>query len=276
MGAIGDSLKIGRPAFVCSSCGETTHVYCAVSVAGKMERVLPCFVGCSCDTAYEEQQKLMRRKKIIEKAFALSTIPGSIDDYSFDNAQKRNDRLLMFVEKYCTSMQVNFDAGIGFVLSGPCGIGKTYMLYCIVNSAADLSVQPLYVTHEELLDSYRQSFNSKEAMSKEYISTLLRSAKVLIVDEFCMVEKKDWIIEKTFDVIDLFYRARKPIIVATNLNKNALSRYFVDTRYGFDRVTPRLFERSPFLTCSTGKDYRKFLGKDMFDQLVGGIDDKCS
>lgn len=234
----------------CETCGETITVYRTLDGIGM---TIPCHVDCACERkqASEDDGKANYARR--QLAYDLSQIPGNLGLISFEN-WNNNSKLKQLGERFCSQFASLRNGGIAFTLSGGMGIGKTHMLLCVVNRLSDMGYRPLYTNHQELLGRIKATFDSCE--SEAAIMRRLASAHLVVLDELGVGIPSKWNVGKTYEIVDTLYRRGIPILAATNLSQRQLSTFFADEFSGFDRITPRLFERSPFYTITSEPDWR--------------------
>jgi len=102
------------------------------------------------------------------------------------------------------------------LIQGPYGCGKTHLAAAVANECASLGVPTLFLTVPDLLDSLRFAFNAEDTTFEERF-VQIRSAPLLILDDFGTQNATDWAREKLFQILNYRYVNRLPILVTTNL-----------------------------------------------------------
>ncbi len=102
------------------------------------------------------------------------------------------------------------------LIQGPYGCGKTHLAAAVANECASLGVPTLFLTVPDLLDSLRFAFNAEDTTFEERFEQI-RSAPLLILDDFGTQNATDWAREKLFQILNYRYVNRLPILVTTNL-----------------------------------------------------------
>jgi DNA replication protein DnaC len=103
------------------------------------------------------------------------------------------------------------------VLQGGLGCGKTHLAAAIANFAVSISVPTLFITVPDLLDSLRFTFNDPAASFEERFEQI-RSAPLLVMDDFGTQKTSLWAQEKLFQIINYRYINRLPLVLTTNLS----------------------------------------------------------
>jgi DNA replication protein DnaC len=102
------------------------------------------------------------------------------------------------------------------LIQGPYGCGKTHLAAAVANECASLGVPTLFLTVPDLLDSLRFAYSAEDTTFEERFEQI-RSAPLLILDDFGTQNATDWAREKLFQILNYRYVNRLPILVTTNL-----------------------------------------------------------
>ena len=102
------------------------------------------------------------------------------------------------------------------LLQGDYGCGKTHLAAGIANFAVSLGVPTLFITVPDLLDSLRFSYQDPGASFEERFEEI-RSAPLLVLDDFGTQNATPWAQEKLFQILNHRYINRMPLVVTTNL-----------------------------------------------------------
>jgi DNA replication protein DnaC len=102
------------------------------------------------------------------------------------------------------------------LLQGEYGCGKTHLAAAIANFAVGMGVPTLFITVPDLLDSLRASYQDPGATFEERFEEI-RSAPLLILDDFGTQNATAWAQEKLFQILNYRYANHLPLVVTTNL-----------------------------------------------------------
>jgi DNA replication protein DnaC len=102
------------------------------------------------------------------------------------------------------------------LLQGDYGCGKTHLAAAIANFAVEMGVPTLFITVPDLLDTLRFSYDDPEASFEERFEQI-RTAPLLVMDDFGTQNATPWAQEKLFQIINYRYINRLPLVVTTNL-----------------------------------------------------------
>lgn len=174
--------------------------------------------------------------------------------------------------------QFSPEKGLGLILSGPVGVGKTYLLAAICKALLRKSYGVKFIDFHRLLSVIRAGYTDKK--SEEEILAPLIDAEVLVIDELGKGRNNDWEQEKLDQIVMGRYNQNKVIIASTNysLKQDTANPAFFNKRLDDDpsshrssfnpdvfetlearvgkRIFSRLFETSAFVDM-LGEDMRK-------------------
>lgn len=102
------------------------------------------------------------------------------------------------------------------VLQGGYGCGKTHLAAAIANFTVSLGVPTLFITVPDLLDSLRYAYQDPAATFEERFEEI-RTAGLLVLDDFGTQNATPWAQEKLFQILNYRYINRLPLVVTTNL-----------------------------------------------------------
>jgi DNA replication protein len=154
---------------------------------------------------------------------------------------------------------------IGLLFWGLPGNGKTFAAACIANALCEKWLDVRMTTLAAVLGKL-PALSAQE--KNDYLDSL-KACDLLILDDFGMERRTDYVQEQVFSLIDGRYLARKPLIVTTNLCLQELKQPADMTeRRVFDRIleicVPVCFD-GPSLRQEKAKDtvarYKELTGR---------------
>jgi DNA replication protein DnaC len=200
----------------CSQCAGVGYVRFDVPVGhekfGKAE-------SCVCrakDVALSARNRL----------FALSNLER-LGNLSFENFNATgNDKAKFMTPQERESLSQAFEVCEKFddgwlLLEGGYGCGKTHLAAAIANKAVSKGVPTLFITVPDLLDSLRFSFNDPETTFEQRFDEI-RSAHLLILDDFGTQNGTPWAQEKIFQLLNYRYINKLVTVITTNLMLDAI------------------------------------------------------
>jgi len=101
------------------------------------------------------------------------------------------------------------------VLLGPNGCGKTHIAAAIANKRREDGHSVFFVIVPDLLDHLRSAFSPESKISYDELFERVKTAPLLILDDFGEQSATPWAQEKLYQVINYRYNARLPTVVTT-------------------------------------------------------------
>lgn len=134
----------------------------------------------------------------------------------------------------------------GLYLSGPFGVGKTYLLAAIANELAKHSIQSL------LLHFPTFSFDLKQAMQNQNLGSRISQAQlvpVLIVDDLGAESLSPWVRDEILGVIlQARMQENRTTLFSSNFSMAELQQYLQSTAKGQEPIkAQRIMERIRYL-----------------------------
>ena len=123
----------------------------------------------------------------------------------------------------------------GLLFYGTVGTGKSYTAACIANYLLEHNTSVVMTSFVRILKEM-QGFDRER---EEAFTNRLNSVRLLIIDDLGAERSTDYALEKVYGIIDDRYRAKKPLILTTNLTLNQMQTAS-DIRY--ERIYDRVFE----------------------------------
>jgi DNA replication protein DnaC len=169
---------------------------------------------CSCRQGQVSQQ-------IHQRLFSISNL-DNLNHLTFENFQPRG-RVGMgpwqadsLERAYNQAQQFSQHADGWLLLQGGFGCGKTHLAAAIANFTVSLGVPTLFITVPDLLDALRFAYDNPESTFEERFEEI-RTAPLLIMDDFGTQNATAWAQEKLFQILNYRYINRLPLVVTTNL-----------------------------------------------------------
>ena len=200
---------------------------------------------CECRSKEISQQ-------VHERLFELSNL-DALQELTFENFDARGRPGISPGEANSIEWAYNqaklFSTELNgwLLLQGSYGCGKTHLAAAIANFAVSLGVPTLFITVPDLLDSLRMSFSSQETTYEERFEQI-RTAKLLILDDFGTQNATQWAQEKLFQIINYRYINHLPTVITTNIALEDIE----------ERIQSRLMDPELVTTRKiTASDFRK-------------------
>jgi len=110
------------------------------------------------------------------------------------------------------------------VFMGETGCGKTHLAAAIVNYHYQNKQPALFVVVPELLDHLRSTFNPETNVSYDYLFERVKTAPLLVLDDFGEQSTTPWAREKLYQVINYRYNARLATVITTRCPMEDIER----------------------------------------------------
>jgi len=163
-------------------------------------------------------------KSARSRLFALSNL-DRLSHLHFDNFKATgNERAKFMAPQEKESLHQAFEICEKFarlhegwlLLEGGYGCGKTHLAAAIANEAVNRGVPTLFITVPDLLDSLRFAYNDPETTFEQRFEEI-RSADLLVLDDFGTQNATAWAQEKLFQIINYRYINKLATVITTNL-----------------------------------------------------------
>lgn len=177
----------------------------------------------------------------VERFKKLSIFDKNSENNTFENAKFENDKeekyslnFKTFVEKFGEIKE----KGLGILMFGNAGTGKTFYSACIANKLMQLNCAVLSFNLSGYLAEIRKDFD----MAEEKLLEAVRNADLIVIDDLgSELVSESFGKEKLFNLIDTIYREKKCVIITSNFSSKQLSEHL---RFnGSDKILDRLSEK---------------------------------
>ncbi len=173
-------------------------------------------------------------RAIRERLFSLSHL-DELQALTFETFQPRG--LIGLREWQADSLEIAFKTARGYaaslkgwlVLQGGYGCGKTHLAAAIANYAVGMGVPTLFLTVPDLLDTLRFAYDAENTSFEERFDDI-RSAPLLVLDDFGTQNATAWAQEKLFQIVNYRYINQLPLVITTNVSIDEIE----------DRISSRL------------------------------------
>ena len=218
----------------CEKCGEPIE---RVTYLQGFDRYIKGPVMCGCKKRGIEVKEIEEKNR--EKQLRLKQIiNNSLMDEKFKKCRFENwnhkrgvQKIFNVGSKYAANFAKMKKEGIGLLIYGPPGNGKTYASSCIANELIDNMIPVICVSINGLLDRIKQTFNTWGKEGEETILRSLSNADLLIIDDLGTEQDKDWPKTTVYNILDSRYRNGLPIIVTTNFPLEELKEKYHQRTY---------------------------------------------
>lgn len=192
-------------------------------------------VRCWCDCPTEDDARRQReRQEEIEKNRRLCFNGTDMKAWSFANDDGQRPDLSRSLQQYADQFKKYRADGMGLLLHGPVGTGKTFFAACVANAVVSLGYKARLTNFEQIEKALWDT-----EQKTQYMRELMRY-DLLILDDLGTERKSEYMQEIVYNVIDGRYRAGLPVIITTNLTADELTK---TDEIGYSRIYDRILER---------------------------------
>ena len=193
-------------------------------------------VMCKCAAERREREEAERREyermsymtMLRSEAFRDMSAAG----WRFESAAVTTPQLAK-AKGYAQNWDEFKKAGIGLLLFGNVGTGKSYAAGCVANALIDRLESVLFVGMSDVVNRMQGSFGTDR---DHYMKSLMRP-DLLILDDLGAERNTSFGKERVFDVVDKRLLTGKPMIVTTNIPLSVMKQAAdLDDRRIFDRI----------------------------------------
>lgn len=165
------------------------------------------------------------RREKAEKLFDKSKMGARFKTRSFENfkVDSQNAKAFETVKRYSDNFKKHADQGIGFMLSGSYGTGKTHLAAALAIDLINKGIPVIFGTLISLLGKIRQTYSESWKQEDELeILEAYSTVDLLIIDDLGKERVSEWSLEKLFSIVNTRYENNLPIVITTNYNIDTL------------------------------------------------------
>ena len=143
-------------------------------------------------------------------------------EMNFINFKRRTDLSVEQQDNMDAAYRAAFDFAKNpegwLVFMGETGCGKTHLAAAIVNFRYELGKSALFVVVPDFLDHLRSAFSPDSKVSYDQFFESVKTAPLLVLDDFGEQSTNPWVKEKLFQLINYRYNSRLPTVITTRLS----------------------------------------------------------
>lgn len=245
----------------CDKCGGATAR--EITILGRVRKV---HVVCECEKKeieLEEQRELAAERQYkLKQLFTNSLMDKKFSNETFDNwdFEKGTKQMYNVGFNYCQKFNEVKKEGLGFLIYGEPGNGKTFLSNCIANELLNKMHPVICVSINALLERIRDTYSKWGQEGEGTILKALSIADLLIIDDLGTEQDTEWSRSRIYNIIDNRYRNRLPMIISTNKSIDQLKNMY------HERTIDRLLEICTPIQ-NEGQSIRKVQAKKNTDLL---------
>lgn len=209
----------------CGHCGTAKQCRIRFSFG---ERIVSCQCACS-QRKWEAEKKAeadQQRAIFIGQLRASGVMDKTLSGCRFDKAEETAN--LAKCRRYADHWPEMMEKNSGLLLWGEPGGGKSFAAACIVNALIDKGIPAMITSFPRILNA---------GWDKKEIAEQMRHYDLVVLDDLGVERESPYALEIVYLVIDERYKAKKPLIVTTNLSLDEMrTPKSIDRSRIYDRV----------------------------------------
>ena len=174
-------------------------------------------VLCACQSAAEDARKQTEKavelRDKIQRNRAIGLPEPQHRAYTFELDQGYNPELMGKARRYAENWEQMYGKGMGLLIWGDVGTGKSFAAGCIANALLDRGISVMMTNFSRILNALS---SLQWGDRNQYIDNL-NQYSLLVIDNLGIERGTEYVLEQAYSVIDSRYRSGKPLIVTTNL-----------------------------------------------------------
>ena len=218
----------------CDRCGSPRQLLLKL---GDQDKTVRCLCRCQSKELEDRRKELQRREELdrYQRIRAAAMRDPALRKCTFEASQYPSEALRL-AKNYTDHWPEMEKTGMGLLLWGSVGTGKTYIAACIANSLLDRGVPALMTSFGRILGAMPGPASGQQTSQlDEWMSYPL-----LILDDLGVERETPYTLELVYHIIDARYRSGKPMILTTNLTMAEMEH--PDSREKM-RIYDRILER---------------------------------
>lgn len=210
-------------------------------------------VMCKCAAERREYERMSYMTMLRSEAFHDMPAAG----WRFESVAVTTPQLAK-ARGYAQNWDEFKKAGIGLLLFGNVGTGKSYAAGCIANALIDRLESVLFVGMSDVVNRMQGNFGADR---DRYMKSVMRP-DLLVLDDLGAERNTSFGKERVFDVVDKRLMTGNPMIVTTNIPLSVMKQAVdLDDRRIFDRIlevcVPIMFDGDSFRKNTAADNLKK-------------------
>ena len=256
-----DDLQTEDGLRLCAVCGEKKQTW--FEVAGLIPKSkVPCMCKCERDKRDAEEAERKRQEMMlrIDRYRRTCLADEQYKECTFDKDDGADPKASEFCKAYVQNWEWVQENNAGIMLWGDVGGGKTFLAACIANALIDKDIPATMTTIPKLVAAMTKDFGAERGN----VLYMVANAPLLVLDDVGTERNTEFSNEQVYEIINTRYKAKKPLIVTTNLTMNAMKNAEdVTHRRIYDRIVEMC---TPCRVTSNGR--RQKAARSKMEQMM--------
>jgi DNA replication protein DnaC len=207
----------------------------------------------------EEEEKAYQEK--LERLMKNSKMGERFKTRTFENFQitNKNEQAFNTIKKYADNFEIYKNKGLGLILTGSYGTGKTHLTAAVCIDLMHKGYQPIFGTMITLLERIKATYDDDYAKeNEEQVINQYINCDLLIIDDLGKEKPTEWSIEKLYYIVNARYEKNLPLLITSNYDIEKLKDRLTvkDNFETAEAIVSRIFEMCRGLNM-VYEDFRK-------------------
>lgn len=133
-----------------------------------------------------------------------------------------NKKAFESAKKYAEKFETYKEKGIGLMMSGTKGTGKTHLAAAITIELINKGTPVIMNTMIGLLSKIKGAYDGEIKETENTLIDLYSTVDLLVIDDLGKERPNEWVLEKLYTIINTRYENLLPVIVTTNYDIDRL------------------------------------------------------
>lgn len=194
--------------------------------------------NCDCkkaDIEARDAENQANAARVNGELLRRSLSDAQYKETTFAMDDGRDEKTTAFCRNYVDQWETAYKENHGIMFYGMVGSGKTFFASCVANALVDKGKTVMMSSISELELAMSRDFRKY----KTEIMQNIKNVQCLILDDVGKEQLTKGMLEATYEIINTRYKAKKPLIITTNLTRRAMQE---EKTVGLRRIFSRLEE----------------------------------
>lgn len=174
--------------------------------------------------AEEEAARKALLQERVRELFDMSQLGKRFKTRTFNSWKMTpiNQQAYESAKKYADKFDNYKEKGIGLLLSGTKGTGKTHLAAAITIELINQGTPVIMNTMINLLGKIKETYDGELKGTESSFLDLYSTVDLLVIDDLGKERPNEWVLEKLYTIINARYENLLPVIVTTNYDIDRL------------------------------------------------------